>query len=107
MKTMLLWTTALTGIVLPGSAMAQDGGSQTEVSNDTPETDRMEIVVTARQRTESLQDVPIAVAALGGDFLALLWQIFWCRVRYAATAVRAWPIRWLGEAVNDGLSDRW
>lgn len=39
--------------------------------------------------------------------LALLWQIFWCRVRYAATAVRAWPIRWLGEAVNDGLSDRW
>lgn len=53
------------GAVIPTSLMAQSAPDAADYSATSDE----EIIVTARQREESLKDVPIAVSALSGDFL--------------------------------------
>ena len=52
-------------------ALAQEGVAQpaTEVAAASETNDGTDIVVTAQKRSERLQDVPIAVSALGGDSL--------------------------------------
>jgi iron complex outermembrane receptor protein len=51
-------------------ALAQQATVQTAVEGATAETsDGTDIVVTAQKRSERLQDVPIAVSAIGGDAL--------------------------------------
>ena len=70
MKTLRLKASALAvaslvsfGAALPAQAQSSDGaGEQAKLE---------EIVVTARRRSESLQDVPIAVTAITGDQLSL------------------------------------
>ncbi len=57
----LLAGAALAIAAAPGVAMAQDAGVTAE--------DSEEIVVTARQREERLQDVPVAVTAIDADTL--------------------------------------
>ncbi len=53
-------------------ALASSCGIPTVVAqSDTPSFALEEVVVTARRRSESLQDVPIAVTALSGDALTL------------------------------------
>lgn len=49
-------------VLLPQPTLAQDTGQEAG-------TGLMEIVVTAQKREERLQDVPIAVSALSGDFI--------------------------------------
>ena len=52
-------------------ALAQEGAAQpaTEAAAASETKDGTDIVVTAQKRSERLQDVPIAVSALGGDSL--------------------------------------
>ncbi len=62
--TQLRLTTALVGVaMLPGMALAQSTGNNEPSGLE-------EIVVTAQRRQESLQDVPIAVAAMSATSLA-------------------------------------
>lgn len=66
MKIALLLSSILSGIALTPAAYAQT----VDPEQDTASAPAMDvIIVTARQRAESLQDVPIAVAAVSGDFL--------------------------------------
>jgi len=73
MKAMLLVTSALAGLALAPQAVAQttatDTSDATSVEGDSRTAPVNEIIVTARQRSESLQDVPVAVAAVSGEFL--------------------------------------
>lgn len=58
----------LAGVSAP--ALAQEAVSEAAVDAVAAETvDGTDIVVTAQKRSERLQDVPIAVSALGGDSL--------------------------------------
>lgn len=66
-KTGLLIGSALIGLAIP--AYAQDTGSTTGAPAQADESGIADIVVTARQRKESLQDVPIAVAAMDAAFI--------------------------------------
>ena len=59
--TQLLAGAALAIAAVPSVAFAQDATTAEEGSD--------EIVVTARRREERLQDVPIAVTAVGGDLI--------------------------------------
>lgn len=61
----LMCATALTGLALSATASAQQIGSVDEVQAE--ETDSNIIIVSARKREESLQEVPLAVTAIGGD----------------------------------------
>ena len=68
-RALLLGNAAL--LALPAAAAAQeppvaDAPAVDPVLDDAAETDTGEIVVTARRRAESLQDVPIAVTAFSG-----------------------------------------
>ena len=87
---LLVATTALT-LSLPTAALAQTAPERAQAPSQIPnqdavnnavqpgdaqqtpvraaESDNQDIVVTARQREERLQDVPIAVTAVSGDFL--------------------------------------
>ncbi len=76
MKKTLLTGTILAGLTIPSAAFAQDadmgrGAADSTMVDETRPAARQstDIVVTARQREESLQDVPLAVTALGGEFL--------------------------------------
>lgn len=51
----LVGTAALSGLGLPASAQAQDGGERLALE---------EVIVTAQKREQSLQDVPVAVTAV-------------------------------------------
>lgn len=52
------------------AALAQETPAKTAPDNASPESsDGADIVVTAQKRSERLQDVPIAVSAIGGDAL--------------------------------------
>ncbi|WP_219893545.1 TonB-dependent receptor [Aquisediminimonas profunda] len=69
MKRQLLLSTAMPGLLLSLSgtaAMAQSAQPAADAADDYGVAD---IVVTASRRSEKLQDVPIAVQALGGDQL--------------------------------------
>lgn len=54
----------LAGVSMP--ALAQESAAETA---DAETVDGTDIVVTAQKRSERLQDVPIAVSAIGGDSL--------------------------------------
>lgn len=60
-------STALS-LTMPVAAFAQTAPNVAVTDADTT-TDATDIVVTARQREERLQDVPIAVTAVSGDFI--------------------------------------
>jgi iron complex outermembrane recepter protein len=62
-KFSIIRATLLAGIALPGLAVATPAFAQEEAADAT---DSGEIVVTARRREESLQDVPVAVTAYSG-----------------------------------------
>lgn len=70
--TALLMSSA--SLLLPGSALAQDGARHQENMHASPETASEsglgEIVVTAQKRAQSLQDVPISVSVLSSATLA-------------------------------------
>jgi iron complex outermembrane receptor protein len=57
---------ALASIAAPGAAFAQQAEAEAQSSNDTLDT----IVVTAQRRSESVQDVPIAISAFSADTLS-------------------------------------
>lgn len=63
-RTALLSSIAFTSIGLGTSAWAQDAVAEEASSGD-------EIIVTARRREESLQDVPVAVSAFSGESLEM------------------------------------
>ncbi len=56
----LVGTAALTGLGLPGSTLAQEGGGRLALE---------EVIVTAQKREQSLQEVPVAVTALTQEAL--------------------------------------
>lgn len=60
----------LTPFAMIGTASAQDAPKQSEVPAAERAADDTTIVVTARRREERLTDVPISIAAFGGDALA-------------------------------------
>ena len=65
MKSVLLSGVAgLSIFAFAGAAQAQDSNAQEQASGGLGD-----IVVTARRSAETLQDVPVAVSALGGDFI--------------------------------------
>lgn len=63
---------ALAMVTWHGAAQAQDSEtvSTGSATGQSPQTDAQEIVVTARQRGERLQDVPVVVTALSSETLA-------------------------------------
>ncbi|HWW57615.1 MAG TPA: TonB-dependent receptor [Sphingopyxis sp.] len=64
----LLSGVALTGaIAMAGPALAQTSGAQAPAATDGSGPQIDDIVVTARKREESLQNVPIAITAYSGD----------------------------------------
>jgi iron complex outermembrane receptor protein len=62
-KRRLLVTAAAAVAITPVAAFAQDGGAPANAGVN-------EIIVTAQKREERLQDVPLAVTAIGGDQIA-------------------------------------
>lgn len=70
MRKLLLASCAVVAMAVPGLAAAQSASNQPQASEE--RSGVVDIVVTAQRREESLQDVPIAVTALGGDQLAKL-----------------------------------
>ncbi|MDF7775553.1 TonB-dependent receptor [Sphingomonas sp. AOB5] len=67
-KSVLYFGCLATGLTAPAMAWAQDAAPVAVQASDEVSEDNV-IVVTARKRDESLQDVPIAVTALGTDAL--------------------------------------
>lgn len=63
LRSLIVPNLALAAALAAAPAWAQDSGEDAAV-------DAGEIVVTAAKRTENLQDVPIAISAIGGDDLA-------------------------------------
>lgn len=60
----------LGAVVMSQAAAAQAAGAQSDESGAADQTVLQDIVVTAQRRSENLQNVPIAVTALGGEQLA-------------------------------------
>jgi iron complex outermembrane receptor protein len=69
MRALLLATTVLAGLTVPGAAWAQDQSNTAETTADEENTGLGEIVVTAQRREESLQRAAVAVTAVTGDDL--------------------------------------
>jgi Outer membrane receptor proteins, mostly Fe transport len=67
--TAIAWILALGGFSVQGYAQTSSGDSSSGTANGTHESTEGEIIVTARKRGESIQDVPIAIAAVTGDTL--------------------------------------
>ncbi|SLK00730.1 TonB-dependent receptor [Novosphingobium mathurense] len=67
-STMLAGTAGLVLMTFSGSAVAQENDSAQDAANQ-PAGGLNTIVVTARRSAETLQDVPVAVTALSGDFI--------------------------------------
>ena len=67
----LLWLSSVAAVSLPITALqAQQTPAQTEqAAADTEELAPNEIIVTARKTKETLQDTPIAVSVVTGEFL--------------------------------------
>jgi iron complex outermembrane recepter protein len=65
-SSLLLVGTALCSFAFVQPAMAQEGGTGDTASPSSDGAQLMEIVVTAQRRSENLQDVPVAVAAVSG-----------------------------------------
>ncbi len=65
-------STILGGFALPNSVLAQDAAlpQTSAVDESAPESAFAEIIVTAQRKAENVQKVPIAIQALGADFLA-------------------------------------
>lgn len=65
------WLTACGAMLLPAALPAQtaSGGAAAQAENSAESAGIQEVVVTARRRTENLQDVPLAVTAIGADTL--------------------------------------
>jgi iron complex outermembrane recepter protein len=63
LRSLLLPNLALATMLAAAPALAQDGAGEEAA-------DSSEIVVTAAKRSENLQDVPIAISAIGGNDLA-------------------------------------
>ncbi|WP_295525868.1 TonB-dependent receptor [Novosphingobium sp. Chol11] len=61
-------STVLAGIAAPTSVFAQDAAPQP--AEEAPTSGFEEIIVTAQRKAENVQKVPIAIQALGSDFLA-------------------------------------
>lgn len=73
MKTNLLIATALTGVgLMSASASAQDQSGVASPGVESGSAASNEIMVTARRRTESIQDVPIAVVPFTSEQIELL-----------------------------------
>ena len=53
----------LTAMLLPQAAFAQDAAPQASEDADVPQG---EIIVTARKQNETLQEVPVTIAVVGG-----------------------------------------
>ena len=68
----LCLSTILTGVAAPHAGFAQEALAPQATSADetTPTGGFEEIIVTATRKSESVQKVPIAIQALGSDFLA-------------------------------------
>jgi iron complex outermembrane receptor protein len=60
---------AISIALLPGVAQAQVAATAPETAAEAAPADVGDIVVTAQKRSERLQDVPLAVTAIGGDAL--------------------------------------
>ena len=69
MRALLLATTVLAGLAVPGTAFAQDTTDTQEASQASQSEGLSEIVVTAQRREESLQRAAVAVTAVTGDDL--------------------------------------
>ena len=69
MRALMLATTVLAGLTVPGAAWAQDQSNTAETTADEGNTGLGEIVVTAQRREESLQRAAVAVTAVTGDDL--------------------------------------
>src|SRR5829696_5013063 len=74
-RSVLLGSIALAAMALPAPAFAQEATAEpatpadVQTATETAAASDPEIVVTARRRTEILQDVPIAVTAYSGEQL--------------------------------------
>ncbi|WP_267383439.1 TonB-dependent receptor [Sphingomonas sp. GC_Shp_2] len=77
-RTLLILATSVAAMTAPGVVRAQEAPQATNATTGTPSDPNLkiqegeptvgnDIVVTARQRQERLQDVPIAVTAISGD----------------------------------------
>ncbi|AJA09531.1 hypothetical protein SKP52_13215 [Sphingopyxis fribergensis] len=68
----LYWTTALGTLGICNAAAAQDVAPQAPIANiaETETSGLTDIVVTAQKRSESIQDIPVTVLAVGGDQIA-------------------------------------
>ena len=72
------------------SAFAQSTAPQMSASANEPVSDNGEIVVTARKRSESLQDIPLSVSAFGAQQLIAQHSGLW-DLMAARAASRAHP----------------
>ncbi|WP_298200391.1 TonB-dependent receptor [Novosphingobium sp.] len=70
LRQILALGTALAGLATSSAALAQQQAADTPAKSATEENQTGDIVVTARFREESLQQVPIAITALNGSALA-------------------------------------
>lgn len=72
MSHLLSSLSALAIIALPAAAFAQDAQGPQAQAEDAPAGGLSEIVVTAQKKAESIQSVPISIAAVGGEQLAAM-----------------------------------
>ncbi len=65
-------STILAGIAAPSAVFAQDAApaAAPQAADEAPASGFEEIIVTAQRKSENVQKVPIAIQALGSDFLA-------------------------------------
>lgn len=67
MKLTLRAGIAAAGLIVAMPAFAQEADAAADASADTASSGIEDIVVTARKRAESVQDVPVAITAMSGD----------------------------------------